>query len=130
MHKLPCTFVAILLSASAFSQITTTAAKPVAKPSVDNTAYDSTENFLGSDGLKYAGQELYVKCVSEESFVKGGYNGFYTDFNDPIRTKYKKGSSYYTPEEFLVGKYFTVLETFKHPETEKKEYLYGKKNNF
>ncbi|EMY3585052.1 hypothetical protein [Flavobacterium psychrophilum] len=111
-----------------YSQITTT---PVTTKSeqIDNSPYDSSKNFLGKDVYKYVGQELYLNGVAESS-RKYGYKGFTKDYKKSSLEKsncYKCGDVGYSKYEELAGKYFTVLDVFKHPKSETDESLYGDK---
>jgi hypothetical protein len=117
----------ILLTAfavtTAIGQITTT--KVASKSDqVENTAYDSTQNFMGKDVNKYLGQELYLKGKLESS-RKYGYDGFYTDYNKGKFDGgvYKCCDSYNSKYDELVGKYFLVLEIIKRPKKSEYDYV-------
>ena len=63
MKKLIIVISICTLSLFSFGQITTTKVEKKAEE-VNNTPYDSTENFRGKYIHKYIGQELYVLGVS------------------------------------------------------------------
>lgn len=116
-----------------FGQITTT--KVVSKvEQVDNSPYDSIENFLALYPNKYIGQEFYLKGKSE-SLRQYGYEGFTLDYNkstlDNKKNVYKSFDGYNSKYADLAGKYFKVLEVIKHPKAatgdSTDEYLYGDK---
>ncbi|MEA3476535.1 MAG: hypothetical protein U9R23_08890 [Candidatus Cloacimonadota bacterium] len=111
-----------------FGQITTTKVAPKAEQ-VDNTPYDSTQNFLGKDVYKYIGQELYLKGKAESS-RKYGYRGFLIDYTKSSSTNktnvYKCCDSYNSKYDELAGKYFKVLAVHKHPKA-KESWYFGKK---
>lgn len=123
-----------------FGQITTTTIPEkiaTKKPAV----YDSLTNFLGNYVYKYIGQELYLNKLSE-SLRKYNYGGFYLDYlrsTSSLKNTYKAvmpenkqylqydiggGHSNY---DSIAGKYFKVLEIYKHPKASESEYLYGTK---
>lgn len=118
---------------TALGQITTTSvAKKTEK--VDNTPYDSLQNFLGKDVHKYIGQEFYLN-EKHTNLRKYGYKGLIIDYtkNDkeksniykPINDMYAFASDY----DLVSGKYFTVLDVIKHPKGDNDDisdkYLYG-----
>ncbi len=74
--------------------------------------YDSLSNFLGNDVFKYKGQDLYV-LPKYESLKKYGYVGFYT--NDMQTIIYKCCDGYNSKYDELAGKYFTVIDVYRHP---------------
>ncbi len=140
MNRILITGICFLQLGNAYSQISTT--KVVEKKVDESTlSYDSTANFLGKDASLYKGQELYLKGKSE-SLQKYGYDGFILDYkqsSSSLKNTYKPimpenesyieydiggGKSIY---DSLVGRYYTVLNVHKHPEAEKREYLYGDK---
>ncbi len=106
---------------------------------VENTSYDSTQNFLGKEVNKYLGQELYLKGKAEK-LRPFGYEGFYTDYikgKDLIKVLtdsssnngvYKCCDFFNSKYDSLAGKYFKVLEIIKHPKAEENESLYGTKS--
>ncbi|HMN05826.1 MAG TPA: hypothetical protein PKD45_08865 [Flavobacteriales bacterium] len=126
------TILLTALTAVAFGQITTTKVAPKTDL-IDNTPYDSIQNFLGNDVYKYKGQELYLKGKAE-SLRKYGYDNFVIDYTkDKLTNKsnvYKCCDSYNSKYDELAGKYFKVLDIIKHPKSEQSEYLYGKKFYF
>ncbi len=129
MNKVTTTLVTVLTTVSiSFGQITTTKVAPKADV-IDNSPYDSTQNFLGVDVNKYKGQELYLKGKAE-SLRKYGYDGFFSDYTKGKFNKgvYKCCDSYNSKYDELNGKYFRVLEIIKHPKANENEYLYGKKS--
>lgn len=123
-----------------FSQISTT---KIIEKEVEKTvkSYDSTANFLCQDAVLYEGQELYLLGKSE-GLQKYGYDGFildYTKSSSSLKNTYQPimpekesyieydiggGKSIY---DSLVGKYFKVLKVHRHPDAEKREFLYGDK---
>lgn len=118
----------------AFGQITTTKVAPKVDQ-VDNTPYDSTENYLELSPMKYVGQELYLKGEAE-SLRKYGYSNFVLDYNKSTLGRidnsniYKCCDSYNSKYEDLNGKYFKVLDVIKHPKAasgNSTDDLYGKK---
>jgi len=128
MKQIIFTILTVLLTVTTFGQITTT--KVTIKPEeTDTKPYDSTQNFLGKQVIKYKGQELYLKGKAE-SLRKYGYEGFYTDFNKGKFDNgvYKCCDSYNSKYNELNGKYFKVLEIIKHPKSSENENLYGKKS--
>ena len=134
------TLLTVLTVTMTFGQITTTKVAPKTDQS-ENTPYDSTENFLGKNVYKYLGQEFYLNGKAE-SLRKYGYDGFCLDYSKDIRAlsntykpimpenesyiKYDLGGGK-TQYDIIVGKYFKVLEIFKHPKAAESEYLYAKK---
>jgi hypothetical protein len=106
---------------------------------VENTSYDSTQNFLGKEVNKYLGQELYLKGKAESS-RPFGYEGFYTDYKkgkdnimilkNPLSDNgvYKCCYFFNSRYDSLAGKYFKVLEIIKHPKAEEDKSLYGTKS--
>lgn len=138
--KILSTTIGIIILKFSFSQITTTKVIIKDEPKI-KSIYDSTLNFLGTDALLYKGQELYLIGKSE-SLRKYGYSGFIIDYNQsssslkntyqaimPEDKKYIEydiggGKSIY---DSLAGKYFKVLEVYKHPKAKEQEYLYGTK---
>ncbi len=116
-----------------FGQITTTKVAPKVDQ-VDNTPYDSTENYLELSPMKYVGQELYLKGKAE-SLRKYGYADFVLDYNKSTLGNnsniYKCCESYNSKYDDLNGKYFKVLDVIKHPKATSgnstDDYLYGKK---
>lgn len=125
--KFQLTSLIIALASVAFGQITTTKVAPKLTHT-ENIPYDSTLNFLGDDVYGYLGQKLYLKGISE-TLRKFGYDIFVFDYTKSSITDksniYKccdyNGSKYYD----LVGKYFSVMDVIKHPESEKNSTLYG-----
>lgn len=123
----------------AFGQITTTKVAPKASLS-DNIPYDSTVNYIGKNVYKYIGQELYLNGMSE-SLRKHGYRGFCLDYTKDTKTlsntykpilpenkeyiKFDLGGGK-TQYDAIVGKYFKVIEIFKHPKSVSSEDLYSK----
>lgn len=124
-------FLILTLSSSniATSQISTTKIKE-AKPVLDQTPYDSTDNFLGINTHKYIGQELYLKGKAE-SLRKYGYDKFVKDYKKPYLTNtknvYKCCDGYNSKYDELAGKYFTVLAVIPHPKAKENKALYGSK---
>jgi hypothetical protein len=116
-----------------FGQITTTKVAPKVDQ-VDNTPYDSTENYAELSPMKYVGQELYLKGKAE-SLRKYGYADFVLDYNKSTLGNnsniYKCCESYNSKYDDLNGKYFKVLDVIKHPKATSgnstDDYLYGKK---
>lgn len=129
MRKLLSAIPLIVMASISFGQITTT--KVAARSEqVNNTPYDSLQNFLANDVYKYLGQELYLKGKAE-SLRKYGYDGFSKDYTkDRLLNQsnvYKCCDSYNSKYNELVEKYFKVLEIIKHPKATENEYLYGTK---
>ena len=129
MKRTTLTFLTVLTTvAFSFGQITMTKVAPKVEQ-IENTPYDSTQNFLGKDVYKYLGQELYL-IAKVESLRKYGYDGFYTDYN---KGKYDNGvykccDSYNSKYDDLNGKYFKVLEIIKPPKTPESDIIYGIKS--
>ncbi|EPE9899418.1 hypothetical protein ACSN7Q_000534 [Flavobacterium psychrophilum] len=124
MTKLITTLLTVFITvAFSFGQISTTKIEPKIEQ-IDNSPYDSIENFLGKDVNKYIGQEFYLKGVAESS-RKYGYSNFYTDYNKGKH--YKCCDSYNSKYDELNGKYFRVIEIIKHPKASENAYLYEKK---
>jgi len=126
------TTLTILLTAltvtTTFGQITTTKVATTTE-TVDNTPYDSLDNFVGKNPRKYIGQELYLIGKSE-SLRQYGYEGFYIDYNKSKLAKgaiYKCCDSYNSKYDALNGKYFKVLDVINHPKAKEDELLYGSK---
>lgn len=112
-----------------FGQITTTKVAPSTE-TVDNTPYDSLDNFVGKNARKYIGQELYLKGVAE-SLRKYGYDGFVKDYTKDKYTNkstiYQCCDGYNSKYDALNGKYFKVLDVISHPKAKENESLYGSK---
>jgi hypothetical protein len=109
-----------LVTTICFGQITTT--KIASKSDQDkNTAYDSTQNFLGKEVYKYLGQELYVKGMHKD-LQKYGYFRDFDYFADATNSNY-----YSFSYDNMVGKYFKVIDIIKHPKAEEQPYLYANK---
>ena len=134
VSKIITTTLGIIFFKFSFCQITTT--KVVINEVPKNVVvYDSTLNFLGEDPSPYKGQELYLKGM-RESIRYYGYDGFVIDYKkDPrsLKNTYKPiipenkeyikydiggGRSIY---DSLVGKYFKVLDVYKHPKDDEQE---------
>lgn len=133
-----CSFVLFFLTG--WTQISTIKIEKPLKEDFSGS-YDSTKNYLGEKVYQYIGQELYLNGVSE-SLRKYGYRGFYLDYKSSNLSRY---SNTYKPKQVedrylkydigggvseydsIVGKYFKVLEIYKHPQASDNEYLYGDK---
>lgn len=128
MKRIFVVFVALLCASLAYGQITTTKVAPKTEQ-VDNTPYDSTQNFLGKDVYKYIGQELYLKG-EVKSLREYSYKHFLLDYTKEgfinKENIYKCTDNYTSNYDELAGKYFKVLNVIKHPKVEDNEYLYGK----
>ncbi|MBL7086119.1 MAG: hypothetical protein ISS28_03310 [Candidatus Cloacimonetes bacterium] len=123
MKKILTILLTVLTVTVTYGQITTTKVVPKAEQ-VDNTPYDSTQNFLGKDVYKYIGQELYLKG-KHESLRKYGYEGFLIDYTKNSLTKtniYKCSDDYSSKYNELVGKYFKVIDVIKNPKAAEYEF--------
>jgi hypothetical protein len=114
---------------STLGQITTTkVATKTAK--INNSTYDSLENFLGKNVQQYIGQELYLPGKAE-TLREYGYEDFLTDYREkkPLDPKpvYKCCDSYNSKYDSLNGKYFKVLDAIYDPQLEEDESLFGPK---
>jgi len=127
------TILSILMTAFiitiTYGQITTTkVAQP--KETIDNTPYDSLDNFVGKNARKYIGQELYLTGLGE-GLREYGYDGFVKDYTkDKFSNKsniYQCCSGYNSKYEALNEKYFKVLDVINHPQAKENELLYGSK---
>jgi len=107
------------------SQIKTT---PIAPPQKEHTKqqYDSLKNFLGDDVYLYKGQDLYLKGMPVSSRAYG-YRGFFNHIGDGFQRAniYKNEGSLNSDYDKLAGKYFRVLDIYRHPEAEQYQSLYG-----
>lgn len=136
--KIITSTLSIIFFKFSFCQITTT--KVINNDLPKKTiVYDSTLNFLGTEATLYKGQDLYLNGKSE-NLRKFGYSGFMIDYEEsssslkntykPIIPEDKKyieydiggGKSIY---DSLAGKYFKVLDVYRHPKVKEQEYLYG-----
>lgn len=130
MKKNTLTILLTALTVVTFGQITTTKVAPKTDQ-IDNTPYDSLENFLGKNVFKYLGQELYLKGKAE-SLRKYGYEGFSKDYTQERSLNqsnvYKCCDSYNSKYDELTGKYFKVLEIIMHPKAKEGDYLYETKS--
>lgn len=112
------------------AQITTTKVAPLKQTETisSNEPYDSLTNTVGFDLKKIIGQDLYLPCKSK-ILQQYGYSGFLNDYNNDsyIDTKniYKCCSGGNSTYSKLNGKYFTVLDYYKHPKSNENSTLYG-----
>lgn len=118
---------ALLIITTAFGQITTTKVAPKDQQ-LASAAYDSTVNYLAGNPEKYAGQEFYLKGKAE-NLRQYGYEGFALDYK--VSTFANKSNVYKCCDGSnakyadLNGKYFKVLEVFRHPKAAEDEATYG-----
>lgn len=141
MKKVKLMMIALMmcLVGMSYGQITTSKVSDV-KEIIDETPYDSLDNFLGKDVHKYIGQELYLNGMSED-LRKYGYDNFLLDYNEKSTSykntykpvvvkkdyiKYDIGGGK-TEYDSITGKYFKVISVHKHPKAKESEYLYGTK---
>jgi hypothetical protein len=117
----------LITSTIGFSQITTIKVAEK-KDNVDNSIYDSTQNFLGDNVFKYIGQELYLKGQSE-SLRKYGYDNFLLDYTKEKGEKntYKCCDGFNSKYNDITNKYFVVLDVIKSPKAKENETLYGRR---
>ena len=109
-----------------FSQISTTKVAPEIPKQI--VAYDSLQNFLGTDFLRYKGQELYL-IPKAESLRKYGYEGFILDINksdSDQSNKFKCCDSYNSKYQELEGKYFIVEDVLIDPKSSYSQIAYLK----
>jgi hypothetical protein len=109
-----------------FSQISTTKVAPEIPKQI--ASYDSSQNFLGLDYMKYKGQELYLIPLVE-SLRKYGYEGFILDMNisdNDQSNKFKCCESYNSIYKELEGKYFIVEDVLNDPKSNYSEVAYLK----
>jgi len=128
MKKVVLIFLTVLITInSGKGQITTTKVA-VKEVQIENTKYDSSRNFLGSEIIKYVGQELYLK-EKVLNLREYGYNGFYTHYDKEKSKKivYKCCDNHNSIYEELYGKYFKVLESVKHPKASGNDFFYENK---
>ncbi len=121
-------YLLLVLISNVRGQISTTAIAPKVSTN-QNVVYDSTLNFLGKNVNGYIGQDLYLKGKAE-TLRQYGYDGFLADYRKHHMDNgavYKCCDSYNSKYNELAGKYFHVLEVFRHPKAEESTYLYGKK---
>jgi hypothetical protein len=126
MKKLLFPLITILSLQLSFSQISTT--KVAAEIPKQIVAYDSLQNFIGKDFMKYKGQELYLLPVAE-SLRKYGYEGFILDINKNDRdlsNKFKCCDSYNSKYQELESKYFIVEDVLNDPKSNYSEFAYLK----
>ncbi len=137
--------IVILSSINVAGQIKTTKVAPDISQNVVSSSYDSTQNFLGSDVMKYKGQELYLKGLGLTNAYgrKEGYKSFFLDYKKKKfqeksnvykccsessleeEKRYKTLEASYTSNySKLSEKYFKVLEIVKHPKAEENEVFY------
>lgn len=110
-----------------FSQITTTKIADKPKLTPDTTKYDSTRNIMRNNVYQYIGQELYI--LGKPEVIRGsGYKGFFKNYKkSTIVNKsnvYGCCSGYNSKYEALVGKYFEVLNVYRHPKSDGNSELY------
>lgn len=119
----------LLMELNTIAQISTTKTQPKAESAP--VAYDSLTNFLGSNTLLYKGQTLYLHGKSK-SLSSSGYRNFYIDYKtDYLSDKsnvYKCCSDLNSNYDELAGKYFEVLDVYRHPKLKDNEILYGRKH--
>lgn len=123
-------FSSLLLgSLNVMAQISTTETQ--IKTQSVATSYDSLSNFLGSNAKLYKGQVLYLKGKSK-SLQTSGYRNFYVDYKaDYLSDKsnvYQCCSGLNSNYEALAGKYYEVLDVYRHPKLNENEFLYGRKH--
>ena len=114
MKKLLFTSITVLSMQVLFSQISTT--KVASEVPKQIAPYDSLQNFLGLDYMKYKGQELYL-IPKAESLRKYGYEGFILDINksdSDQSNKFKCCDSYNSKYQELEGKYYKSYFTISN----------------
>ena len=128
MKKIVSLLLVALITLGSIGQITTTKVSP-ATSKIDESPYDSSENFVGKSVNKYLTQELYLTGKSKV-LRNYGYDGFTTDYR---KSKFDKGSVYKCCDGYnsryddLNGRYFKVLQVINHPKASENESLYGDK---
>jgi hypothetical protein len=126
MKKTIITSIAAIYIQILFSQISMTNVAP--EISKEIIPFDSLQNFLGIDYLKYKGQELYL-IPKAESLRKYGYEGFILDINkseSDESNKFKCCDSYNSKYQELEGKYFIVEDVLIDPKSNNSPYAYLK----
>ncbi|QHT70174.1 hypothetical protein GXP67_27775 [Rhodocytophaga rosea] len=130
MKKYLILFVLVntIFHAKSYAQITPAKSGMYELTSKVSQPYDSTRNFLGTDVNQYIGQELYVLPQSED-FRKYGYRDFVVDYKKTFpddKTNLYKLYNKSTKYEAVAGRYFKVLDVYKHPHADQDYYLAGK----
>ena len=96
-------------------------------PTSFHLPYDSLNNFEGENIKKYIGQVLYLNQKPLELRQYGYADMFeYYKENEYKEKVYKCCESYNTIYKEVAGKYFLVIDAFKHPKSTENERLYGK----
>lgn len=126
MKKLLFTSITVLSMQVLFSQISTT--KVASEVPKQIAPYDSLQNFLGLDYMKYKGQELYL-IPKAESLREYGYADFILDINKSDfdqSNKFKCCDNYNSKYQELEGKYFIVEDVLNDPKSSYSQYAYLK----
>ena len=119
--------ILLCLPMVSFGQITTTKVAEK-KEEISIEPYDSLQNFLDKDLHRYIGQDFYLKGKAE-SLREYGYHGFLIDYKykgyNKEKNTYKCCDSYSSKYNELEGKYFNVINVYKHPRAKENDDLYG-----
>src|SRR6185369_12095506 len=86
---------------------------------------------VGENVQMLLGQDLYLNGKAE-SLRPYGYRDFSIDYKESTTANrkniYKANDKFASKYEEMQGKYFTVLDIYKHPKAADNEYLYSKKS--